>query len=379
MPSYESRPTKAERREAARARARALRAEQERRAQRRKVTRRALIAGGALVLVGGTTAGTLLVIDRKKKEKERRELRESQGLSLPRHVAQDGSWSVGAEGIGTVNEGARELKIIFDYACHFCANLDVAHAEEFSTLVAEKKITLVFQPAKILGQAWTDWCMTAVGLALDNEPDKVLAVHSALLEALARIYQNKDTTDYTLDGVVAVAKSAGLSASLADRIETEVTRETYRDWLEAGNKTFRSYNLDSTPKAFLDGKELKLDNSFFTNTQAFTEVLGGGAGGASPTPGQASSTPARPARSPRTGPAARAPPRRLLVTGGADRGWSRADRSVSAGAVRCVRLLPGGRETGRQPRVRLQVGDLTFRTLAPGRLAPSRSSVAGPR
>ena len=279
MPSYESRPTKAERREAARARARALRAEQERRAQRQKVTRRALIAGGALVLVGGTTAGTLLVIDQKKKEKERRELRE----------------------IGTVNEGARELKIIFDYACHFCANLDVAHAEEFSTLVAEKKITLVFQPAKILGQAWTDWCMTAVGLALDNEPDKVLAVHSALLEALARIYQTKDTSNYTLDGVVSVAKSAGLSASLADRIETEVTRETYRDWLEAGNKTFRSYNLDSTPKAFLDGKELKLDNSFFTNTQAFTEVLGGGAGGASPTPGQASSTPGQASPGPTDG------------------------------------------------------------------------------
>ncbi|WP_315130356.1 thioredoxin domain-containing protein [uncultured Actinomyces sp.] len=301
MPSYESRPTKAERREAARARARALRAEQERRAQRRKVTRRALIAGGALVLVGGTTAGTLLVIDQRKKEKERRELRESQGLSLPRHVVQDGSWSVGAEGVGTVNEGARELRIVFDYACHFCANLDVAHAEEFSTLVAEKRITLVFQPAKILGQAWTDWCMTAVGLALDNEPDKVLAVHNALLEALARIYQTKDTTDYTLDGVVSVAKSAGLSASLANRIETEVNRETYRDWLEAGNKTFRSYNLDSTPKAFLDGKELKLDNSFFTNTQAFTEVLGGGAGGASPTPGQASSTPGQASPGPTDG------------------------------------------------------------------------------
>ena len=101
--------------------------------------------------------------------------------------------------------------------------------------------------------------------------------------------------------MVAVAKSAGLSASLADRIETEVNRETYRDWLEAGNKTFRSYNLDSTPKAFLDGKELKLDNSFFTNPQAFTEVLGGGAGGASPTPGQASSTPGQASPGPTDG------------------------------------------------------------------------------
>ena len=157
MASNTPRPTKAERRAAARAKAQALREEQERRERRLKITRRALLGGGVVAAVGATAA--LVVASRRNAV--------AGDPRIPKGVGDDGSLTYGAAMTpGSVNEGAPVLDVYFDYACHFCANLDVAHAEEFSTLVAEKRITLVFQPAKILGQAWTDWCMTAVGLAL---------------------------------------------------------------------------------------------------------------------------------------------------------------------------------------------------------------------
>ena len=55
MASNTPRPTKAERREAARVKAQALREEQERRERRAKITRRVLIGAGAVVAVGGAT------------------------------------------------------------------------------------------------------------------------------------------------------------------------------------------------------------------------------------------------------------------------------------------------------------------------------------
>ena len=63
MASNTPRPTKAERRAAARAKAQALREEQERRERRLKITRRALLGGGVVAAVGGTAA--LVVVSRR--------------------------------------------------------------------------------------------------------------------------------------------------------------------------------------------------------------------------------------------------------------------------------------------------------------------------
>ena len=111
MASNTPRPTKAERREAARAKAQALRLEQEKRERRAKVTRRVLIGAGAVAVVGGA-AGlvTTSVLKRRRKLAVN-------NRGIPYLVrSDDGAWTYGKNSvIDTTNEGAAVLDVFFDY------------------------------------------------------------------------------------------------------------------------------------------------------------------------------------------------------------------------------------------------------------------------
>lgn len=249
MASNTPRPTKAERRAAARAKAQALREEQERRERRLKITRRALLGGGVVAAVGATAA--LVIASRRDNV--------AGDPRIPKGVGEDGSLTYGAAMTpGSVNEGAPVLDVYFDYACHFCANFDTLHADEISRLVKDGKITLALHPCKILDQDWTDIVMNAMGVVLDRQPEVALAFHNAALALFSEIFASRDASRQTVDELADTAKKAGVSQDVASAFKKAVKGNSYGKWTAAGTNAFEDKKLHGTPTVFLAGTQLDL-------------------------------------------------------------------------------------------------------------------------
>ena len=243
MASNTPRPTKAERRAAARAKAQALREEQERRERRLKITRRALLGGGVVAAVGATAA--LVIASRRDNV--------AGDPRIPKGVGDDGSLTYGAAMTpGSVNEGAPVLDVYFDYACHFCANFDTLHADEISRLVKDGKITLA------LHQDWTDIVMNAMGVVLDRQPEMALAFHNAALALFSEIFASRDASRQTVDELADTAKKAGVSQDVASAFKKAVKGNSYGKWTTAGTNAFEDKKLHGTPTVFLAGTQLDL-------------------------------------------------------------------------------------------------------------------------
>ena len=262
MASNTPRPTKAERRAAARAKAQALREEQERRERRLKITRRALLGGGVVAAVGGTAA--LVVVSRRDAV--------AGDPRIPKGVGEDGSLTYGAAMTpGSVNEGAPVLDVYFDYACHFCANFDTLHADEISRLVKDGKITLALHPCKILDQDWTDIVMNAMGVVLDEQPEMALTFHNAALALFSEIFASRDASRQTVDELADTAKKAGVSQDVASAFKKAVKGNSYGKWTEAGTNAFKDKKLSATPTVFLADTQLNLQA--IATATALTEAV----------------------------------------------------------------------------------------------------------
>lgn len=269
MASNTPRPTKAERREAARAKAQALRLEQEKRERRAKVTRRVLIGAGAVAVVGGA-AGlvTTSVLKRRRKLAVN-------NRGIPYLVrSDDGAWTYGKNSvIDTTNEGAAVLDVFFDYACPHCAEFDTLHADEISTLLDDGKITLALHPCKILNQDWTDLVMNAVGLVMDKDSDKVLAYHNAVFEEFVSMVQARDGSRQTVETLVSVAKKTGVDGDVTAQLKNTITDRVYDKWTELGTSAFNDKGLKGTPTVMLDGETVDL--SKLGSADGLTGLIGG--------------------------------------------------------------------------------------------------------
>lgn len=255
------RPTKSERRAAARAQAQALREEQAQREKRAKVTRRALMGVGVLAVAG--VGGGMYVASRSEGTSSdgtvSTERAGSQGV--PAVVAKDGSWSFGKDLTpGTANDGAKVLDVYFDYSCHFCAAFEALHSPEITKLLKDGRLTLVLHPCKILGMEWTDMVMNAQGVVLDQAPEKSLDFHNQIFALFAQIYQAQDTSMMTVENIAKVATDAGVPEDVVSQIADAVSANAYGAWTELGTDTFTSHSpkFQGTPTVLLGGEELNL-------------------------------------------------------------------------------------------------------------------------
>ena len=270
MASNTPRPTKAERREAARAKAQALRLEQEKRERRAKVTRRVLIGAGAVAVVGGA-AGlvTTSVLKRRRKLAVN-------NRGIPYLVrTDDGAWTYGKNSvIDTTNEGAAVLDVFFDYACPHCAEFDTLHADEISTLLNDGKATLILHPCLIIpNQTWTSKAMNAMGLVLDEDPGKALAFHNAIFDEFASMVRAQDASRQTVDTLVSAAEKAGVSSDVSGRFKETSDGKKYDTWTDLGTKAFNDQGLKGTPTVMVRGQTVEL--SKLSAADSLTRLIGG--------------------------------------------------------------------------------------------------------
>ncbi|MDO4900125.1 thioredoxin domain-containing protein [Actinomyces sp.] len=279
MASNQPRPTKAERREAARAKARAMREEQERRERRARIARRSLLGIGGLAVAG--TVAAVVITGRNDDPTLGGEIApEASASGVPATVRADGSIVFGSNlQPGTFTDGARNLHIYFDYSCHHCATFEELHNAEIETLLREGTVNLVLHTARFLEQtdqgSWSNMVCNGMGVVLDQEPASAFAFHKAAVARFGEIYAAQNFAALNAESVAQAATEAGVSDAVVQQIGTAISENTYSAWLKLNRETFSKGPVEGTPAVYLDTD--KLDLSTIATSSGITDQIRGGA------------------------------------------------------------------------------------------------------
>ena len=286
MSTNQPRQTKAQRREAARLKAKELREAEARRARRNTIARRSFIGGAGVAVAGGLGYLVYLGVDAKKNPKKKPKNSKfpapSEGLptakanqnGIPKQVLSDASWTYGeGAALDTVAAAAPILDIYFDYSCPHCAEFDGIHTQEINQLLSDKKITLALHPCKILHQEWTSVVMNAMGVVLDEAPAQSLSFHNVTFEIFSQALQTKNQSNMTAEGLVAAATKVNVPKEVSAKFKAAVDADKYKKWVELGNEAFNARELESTPTVFFKGEKVDL-NKLQTPT-SLTELITG--------------------------------------------------------------------------------------------------------
>ena len=282
MSTNQPRQTKAQRREAARLKAKELREAEARRARRNTIARRSFIGAAGASVVGGLGYLVYLGVDAKKKPKNSKFPAPGEGLptakanqnGIPKQVLSDASWTYGeGAALDTVAAAAPILDIYFDYSCPHCAEFDGIHTQEINQLLSDKKITLALHPCKILHQEWTSVVMNAMGVVLDEAPAQSLSFHNVTFEIFSQALQTKNQSNMTAEGLVAAATKVNVPKEVSAKFKAAVDADKYKKWVELGNEAFNARELESTPTVFFKGEKVDL-NKLQTPT-SLTELITG--------------------------------------------------------------------------------------------------------
>jgi len=272
------RPTKAQRREAARLKAKELREAEERRARRNTIARRSFIGVGGVALGGGLGYLGYLAVNRNRKEfpeagKGLATKKANQG-GVPKQVLADASWTYGdGATLDTVAASAPVLDIYFDYSCSHCAQFEGVHTQEINQLLSDKKITLALHPCKLLKQQWTSVVMNTMGVVLDEAPAQSLSFHGAAFEIFSQVLQTKNQSIMTVKSLVAAATKVGVPTKVSDKFQSAVDSDKYKKWVELGDKAFADRDLQGTPSVFFKGEQIDLGK--LQSPTSLTELVTG--------------------------------------------------------------------------------------------------------
>jgi protein-disulfide isomerase len=234
------RPTKAERREAARAEARALREAQARREKRNR-----LILVGSLVAVIALIAVAVAVIIGQGSRSA------LDGVAAPAGANDAGGIVVGAEGVGAASEGAPEVAVYSDFMCPFCGQFELTNGPMLEELRTGGEATVVYHPVAFLdrfsnGTNFSTRAAEATAVVADAAPEQFTAFYAALFEN-----QPAENTDGLSDEQMAeIAVGVGVPEDIAatfsgDRFDAWVTA--------ASDQATRDLPRPATPTILIDG------------------------------------------------------------------------------------------------------------------------------
>ena len=268
--------SKAQRREAARLKAKELREAEERRAHRNAIARRSFIGATGVALAGGLGYLGYLAVNQGKKEfpaaGKGLATEKANQSGVPKQVLADASWTYGeGDKLDTVASSAPVLDIYFDYSCSHCAQFEGIHTQEINQLLSDKKITLALHPCKLLEQEWTSVVMNAMGVVLDEAPAQSLSFHNAAFEIFSQAIQTKNQSNMTVEGLVAAATKVNVPKEVSAKFKAAVDADKYGKWVKLGDEAFKARELEGTPTVFFKGEKVDL-NKLQTPT-SLTELV----------------------------------------------------------------------------------------------------------
>ena len=227
MPTNEPRPTKAVRRDEARAKAAQMRKEQERKARRNRII-------GIVVIVLAVVALALIVfkIVNTKNENEAANSEVVYGgtsanvippliadVTSPSTAQDNGGIPVsnGGKTVGEAGDGDVNLTIYFDFMCPICGNFEQINGADVATIVAEAGNTVEYHPISFLdansnGTFYSTRAANAAAIVADKSPE-----HFADFVSQMYVDQPAEGSSGRTDAEIAkIATDVGVPQDVAD-------------------------------------------------------------------------------------------------------------------------------------------------------------------
>ncbi|MBO0921747.1 thioredoxin domain-containing protein [Cellulomonas sp. zg-ZUI222] len=302
MPSNDPRPTKSQRREDARAKALAMRQEQERKAKR---TRMIAITGliAAVVVLG---AVIFMIVRQGQANAEAYAdvvyaagtkdtvVPAPEDVEAPEAADAAGGIPISAAGVGEAGEDDVVVEVYFDFMCPWCGKFDRANSGELDALAAGEGVTVVYKNIAFLdgqsqGTFFSTRAANAAAVVAAEDPEH----YSDFVTAVFEEEPQEGTVGIKDSRLAEIAVEVGVPQEVADMF-TETVDGTYEvatsdDATEEREGTWRRYapfvasatqqaatDLDglSTPTVLIDGQ--KWEGDLYTPgplTQAVLEAV----------------------------------------------------------------------------------------------------------
>ena len=269
MNAPDNRPTKNEKRQEAREKARAMREEQSKRAKRNKLLAQ---VGWAVGVLGVISVVTVLIISSLRPPGPGPANMQSDGIKI----------GAGVQGIQTpallpdelpvpseLNaDGVPAISIFLDYSCPACAQFEAAYAPILRTWLENGTATveyhlLSFRDAQTAGTRFATRAANAGACVADQDPDAFFDFNTLMFENQPVAPERYELTDGQM---VDIAGAGGVQD--LERLSTCIEDETFSNWV--GQATARAMStgpvpvknseiplVKGTPSVLVNGKEFQ--------------------------------------------------------------------------------------------------------------------------
>jgi protein-disulfide isomerase len=232
MPSNEPQ-TKAQRREAARAEALAIREAQAKRDRRNRLITIGALVVGLLALIGVFLAIWIPAMNDREQTLDAVAEGNLSEVESPANSNDEGGIPMGAEGAAGTDNGAEavEVGVYLDYMCPICGDFEETNGASLDALRESGDATVVLHPVSILdrtsqGTQYSTRAAAAAGYVADQAPE-------AMSEFNTLMFQNQPaegTEGLTDQQIADLAEQAGVPADVAEGIADGTAAETFGDW-----------------------------------------------------------------------------------------------------------------------------------------------------
>jgi protein-disulfide isomerase len=295
-----------ESREAARERARQLRAAHARRDRRRRI-------GVALGVVGGVLLAGLIVaavlISSLPPETRGPQNMQSDGIKIGEGftAARTPALRVGEEPVASAPNPTDvvDIRIYYDYLCPDCGTFEERNGEQLQDWIESNAATVEYHPIAIFtsksnGTEYSLRAANAAACVAELSPDQFFAFH----EALFADQPEENTDGFTDEQLAQMARDAGVEN--AGNIEKCISTERFRKWVKAATQRALAgplpgtdvASVQSTPTIIVNGQLFEYTTNFDPNE--FAQFVARAAGESfaqnpTPTPTPTSTSTATPA------------------------------------------------------------------------------------
>ncbi|GAB2467617.1 DsbA family protein [Xylanimonas ulmi] len=225
--------SKAQRREAARAQALALKKKQEAADRRARLITMSVL--GVVVVALLAVVAFLFIRDHRENAANAvDDIALSEVQNVPSAARADGGIPVAADRSagGAPTDGVPEVGIYFDYMCPICGQFEDLNKDTLEGFLADGTANVVMFPVSILdrvsqGTAYSTRAASAAAWVADQAPANFLDFH----EALFANEPEEQTAGHTDAEIADLARGAGVPDLVADAIASGEARRTFGQWV----------------------------------------------------------------------------------------------------------------------------------------------------
>lgn len=256
MSTNSPRPSKADRREAARAEALKLRDE----AKRREKRNRMLAIGGLTAAVAVLVVAVILILGQEAKPIAYRgsEPLDISQVTTPSAANDKGGIPVGTDRVAgsTVEGDAVVVEVVYDYQCPHCATFEAANHADIASLLESGNVQFIFRPVSFMdyasnGKEFSTRASNAAAVVADRSPEYFLDFHGAL-------FANQPTGNGLTDDEIAdIAREVGVPQETIEEFTTTAPssdERVFSRWIAAATELVSDELGLATPTIIVDGQ-----------------------------------------------------------------------------------------------------------------------------